>query len=474
MTQWPSPVDCPGLSDHQRSELTRAFAGPLGILAGRPGTGKTFVLAAVIRALGGRRIAVAAPTGKAAVRVTESLQAIGIDLQATTMHRLLGVEPVGGGWEFTHNEENHLPFDFLFVDEFSMCDVPLAASLLAARPASCHVLLVGDPGQLSPVGHGAPLRDLMAAGVPSGTLTEIRRNSGRIVEACKDIAEKHTFTPSLILDLAAGENLVWIERARPEQQIVELRNFLERLRCGDKYDPVWDCQVIVPVNEKSPLARKVLNRNLQGFLNPDGEQAKGNPFRVGDKIICISNGFARTDKDWRATIGRTVAQDAIYTYYATATGQVGITRDGKTRVANGELGQVRSVSPKWFTVFLQCPDRLLIIPRGAGNEETGDTGCNWELAYGITVHKSQGSEWPIVVVMVDSYPGAVRLVDRHWIYTALSRGKEFMVGIGQLSLARQACQKSHMRLRKTFLVESIEELRTESLCRAWDNELERV
>ena len=453
--QWPAPTDCPSLSDHQRSELTRAFTGTLGILAGRPGTGKTFTLAAIIRALEGRRIAVAAPTGKAAVRVTESLQAIGIDLQATTIHRLLGVAPVNGGWEFTHDEENHLPYDFLFVDEFSMCDTPLAASLLAARPPGCHVLLVGDPGQLSPVGHGAPLRDLMAAGVPHGELTEIRRNSGRIVSACKDIAEHHTFTPSPALDLEAGENLVWIERARPEQQVVELRSFLERLRQGDKYDPVWDCQIVVPLNVTSLLARKVLNKQLQGFLNPNGKRAEPNPFRVGDKIICLQNGYLPQYDKRPARAKRSGELSKVF-------------------VANGELGQVIDSQPRLTVAKLSAPDRLVTIPRGAGDEETGDTGCNWDLGYAITVHKSQGSEWPIVVVMIDGSRGAQYLVDRHWIYTALSRGKEFVIGIGQLSLARQACQKSHMKLRKTFLVESIKELRTESLRRAWNNELERV
>lgn len=453
---WPDPSSLPDLSSHQRDQFALATHGFLGILAGRPGTGKTFTVAAAIRSLAGRRVAVAAPTGKAAVRATESLARAGCDVKATTIHRLLRVASCeGGGWTFEHHEQCPLPFDFVFIDEASMIDTPLMASLLAARPAGCRVLLVGDPGQLSPVGHGAPLRDMIAAGLPCGHLTEIRRNSGRIVECCKEIAEKSEFCSSRKMDLEAGENLVHVERPTGDSQIIELRTFLDRIRAGGKYDPIEDVQVLVAVNAKSPLARKTINRDLQVLLNPNGERAGANPFRAGDKIVCLSNGWVPAGDD---------DQDEA-------------NEDGKIYVANGEQARVERVAENYTVAKLKAPDRLVLIPRGengggdsqdSDDEAKTDTGCNWDLAYGISVHKSQGSEWPIVIYLVDSYAGAVRLVDRHHIYTGISRAKTLCVTIGRLSILRDAVRKSHMWKRKTFLKETIEDLRLLSVEQAFE------
>jgi exodeoxyribonuclease V alpha subunit len=292
MTRWPDAATVQGIDGQQPTELAKATAGVLGVLAGRPGTGKTYTLAALIRALGARRIAVCAPTGKAAVRPTESLACDGLTMQATTIHRLLGVESADGGWQFKHNHDCRLPMDFIIVDESSMIDVPLMASLLDARPAGCHVLFVGDPDQLSPVGHGAPLRDMMAAGVPYGLLTEIRRNSGQIVRTCKAIAERKRFPVSDQLAPKAGDNLVVVDAGTPERQIAILKTTLERIQAAGRWDVFDDVQILVAVNEKSPLGRKPLNKILQGVLNPNGEKAEGSPFRVGDKVVCGKNHFA--------------------------------------------------------------------------------------------------------------------------------------------------------------------------------------
>lgn len=159
------------LTPHQRTALASILHSPFAILAGTPGTGKTFAAAAVLRAIvaahGHAGVAVCAPTGKAAVRITEAMHGYGVRIEATTIHRLLEIGRNGHdgkGWGFMRNESNPLGKRFVVVDEVSMLDVDLAADLLGACGDGVHVLWVGDPGQLPPVGHGAPLRDLIAAG----------------------------------------------------------------------------------------------------------------------------------------------------------------------------------------------------------------------------------------------------------------------------------------------------------------------
>jgi exodeoxyribonuclease V alpha subunit len=184
------------LSDHQQERLGNALTGPVAIVTGSPGTGKTFTAAVVIKAIADaghiRDVAVCAPTGKAAVRIGETMRAHGLTLNATTIHKLLNVRAGGnGGWKFAYDEDTPLPYRFVVVDEVSMLDTSLAASLLRACAPGTHLLLIGDVNQLSPVGHGAPLRDLLDAGTPAARLTEIRRNSGLIVETCARIKDGH-------------------------------------------------------------------------------------------------------------------------------------------------------------------------------------------------------------------------------------------------------------------------------------------
>jgi exodeoxyribonuclease V alpha subunit len=329
------------------------------------------------------------------------------------------------------------------------------ASLLDARPAGCAVLFVGDPDQLSPVGHGAPLRDMMAAGVPYGLLTEIRRNSGQIVRTCKAIAEKKRFPVSKGLDPKAGENLVVLDAGTPERQIAILTATLGRIATAGRFNVFDDVQILVAVNEKSPLGRKSLNKHLQGILNPNGERSEPNPFRVGDKIINQTNGFLPAEGE----------------------DQPGADDEGRLYVANGELARVVAVAPLFTVAKLANPDRLVRIPRGNGSqggqegEEKNDTGCSWELGYAISTHKSQGSEWPIILLMLDSYPGAVRLVDRHWVYTAISRAREMCICIGKASIAEKAVLRSAMWKRKTFLRELIGSLTDANLATSWESDL---
>jgi exodeoxyribonuclease V alpha subunit len=448
------------LSEHQIEELSKALGGVIGLLTGSPGTGKTFTAAAVIREIakqqGDCAIAVCAPTGKAAVRLTEAMHANGIDIPAVTIHRLLQVESSSDGWSFYHGAANPLPFRFVIIDESSMIDTSLMASLLDARAAGTHYLFLGDPNQLAPVGHGAPLRDFIAAGVPCGELREIRRNSGRIVRACADIRDLRRFNPSPQFDPESGENLLHVESNAASVSIQMLQQFIQTIQGGGKYDPVWGVQVLCAVNKKSPLGRRDLNKFLQGLLNPAGKQASGNSFRQGDKIINLKNGwFPSLDPEHKE------AND-----------------DGKVFVANGEIGEAVQVEPSRTICRLQSPERVLIIPHGAKgkasdsdendddkvgkenseNDEDTGTGSTWDLAYAISTHKSQGSEFPVVVVMIDDHAGAQRLCTRNWLYTAISRAKTLCITIGQKRLADAMCGKDGLR-RRTFLVERLGELR---------------
>jgi exodeoxyribonuclease V alpha subunit len=428
-TNWPVDLsEAEKLSDHQRERLAQALTGVISILGGSPGTGKTFTAAELIgllvKAVGVEQIAVAAPTGKAAVRLTEALDSYGLSLRARTIHSLLGVRSANktGGWGFEHDEQNTLPYKFLIIDESSMVDCDLAASLLAARAKGCHILFIGDVNQLPPVGHGAPLRDMIAAELPYGELREIRRNSGAIVEACAAIRDGQTFRTCQAIDIDAGENLRLIQVGKPEEQIEKMLAAIKVAR-GSGFDPVWDVQVLVPVNAKSPLARKKLNDVLQRELNSRPGVA-GSPFKVGDKIVNTKNGWFQPFDP--AALDEQLDNEA---------GELQVNDRGEVYVANGELAEVVQVMEKLTVAKLSNPTRLVKIPRGkSGGDGNGDdaggeggdssggesgqddkaptTGCSWDLGYALSVHKSQGSEWAVVIVMIDEYAGAKMVCSR--------------------------------------------------------------
>jgi exodeoxyribonuclease V alpha subunit len=444
---WPSIAEL-DVSDHQRLTLAGALARPLAVFTGGPGTGKTYSAARLIEEIitkyGMQHLAVAAPTGKAAVRITEVMRSHKIALRARTIHSLLGVESNTrtGGWAFTHNENCPLPYKFIVVDEASMIDTDLCASLFRACASSTHVLLVGDVGQLPPVGHGAPLRDLIGAGVPTGELTEIRRNSGKIVESCHEIRGGKRFRVCSRLNPAAGENLGLVSATDAKKAVERIVQTLKHLALHGLAEPVWECQVVCAVNRKSALSRKDINKRLQLELNPDGEQAKGNPFRVMDKIVCLKNGFYP------------VVEDAPREYNEEAN------EDGKVFVANGEQAEVVEVQPRITMARLTAPKRWIKIPRGNSNENEQDeddagTGCKWDLAYAISCHKSQGSEWPVVLVALDEYPGARMVCSREWLYTAISRAKKVCYLVGKLETGHSMVLRQAIRKRKTFLAEAI-------------------
>jgi ATP-dependent exoDNAse (exonuclease V) alpha subunit len=261
-------------------------------------------------------------------------------------------------------------------------------------------------------------------------------------------------------------------------QKYEQMNFAGKPLCIDEkdapvlIDPIWDIQIIVAVNNTSELARKTLNLKLQDLLNPDARRVANNPFRVGDKAINTKN------SEYKA-VGKIESWLEIDNLPSEPT---------RHYVANGEQAEVLDVDAAKIVSRLSQPDRTIMIPRSAKSvddehpgkdsesEEATGSGCAWELGYAISGHKSQGSEWPIVIVMVDDYNGAKMVQSKQWIYTAVSRAKRLCIMIGQQKTINACCQRDALFQRKTFLKERILELRSRLVItkEIWDLLLEGV
>ena len=449
---WANPEDLNlrddqfSLSGHQMQQINLAFQSRLGILLGRPGTGKTTLIVRVIRHLlakhGEGSVGVVAPTGKAAARLSQALHDCGaIPVKATTIHSFLRATPSASGWDFYFSRNNKAWHRFIICDEISMAGTGLSASLLDAMNPFAHLLLSGDAGQLPPVDHGSFLRDLSRLAklprqktdliIGRGELTEIQRNSGDIVTACSDILDHGTFQTSDVVDIPAGKNLWLSQASNSGEAVVKLDKVLEAIGSGGS------TQVITAKNDNSPLSRMTLNLRLQESLNRDGERTDLNPFRTGDKVICSRNSWL--------------------SYEFSDSGSITAIRkkEKKVYVANGEQGIVRSIEPFRTVVCLSDPQRVVIVPRGDSESSACWTGCDFDLGYVISVHKSQGSEFKNVIVMLDETFGAKMVCSREWLYTAISRAKEFCVLIGRKSVADEFIARTKLDERKTFLVENV-------------------
>jgi exodeoxyribonuclease V alpha subunit len=458
---WPTlEADEFGVTEHQANMVAEFRSSALAILAGTPGTGKTFTAAALIKKLlksiPPGLINVCAPTGKAAVRITAAMQRYNIPLVATTIHRLLGVGgSTGGKWTFRHNEMNPLESRVVIVDESSMIDTDLAAALFAAIPPGGNVLLIGDPYQLPPVGHGAPLRDLIYAGVPHGLLSEIKRNSGLIVSTCKAIKDGASFRPAPKFDRESGNNLIIAPCTGDEAQRDMIVSLIKSIPPKTNHDPVWDVQVLVATNDRSAVSRKQLNKVLQDLLNPPAiDDTTGGPvgdvnpkYRVNDKIICLSNTEMQLVELAYPTADRSATASWVRTNSA----------DGSTYLANGDMGLVEAVDANGVIATFTMPDRTVKIrmkKRRDANDERDDDANDFDLAYAITVHKSQGSEFPIAIVVLDA--AAKMLTSREWLYTAISRASELCILVGSMGTALKMAIRPSLDKRKTFLRELID------------------
>jgi exodeoxyribonuclease V alpha subunit len=421
---WPICADAmDDLSEHQKDGVFNATKSRLGFLVGTPGTGKTYCVAQIIKAchlmnLG--PIAIAALTGKAAVRCSEMMQANGVKSFATSIHSLLKGKRDGDGWKFMYNRKYTLPYRVVVVDEFSMVDTEIAAALFdACDPGFTRIICVGDPNQLSPVGHGAPLRDLLSLKSYVGNLDQIWRNAGMIVHACRAVRDAQSIPSAEKLN--DTDNLSILHSYTSSSSVAKMRALIAKIRKDGIRNPFDDVQVLVPLNSQGPLARELLAKMIQEELNPQRDGKSIGIYRRGDKIICLTND-----------------------YYPTADPEV------EDYIANGEMGTVTSVMngeiKADFPQF-NAPVRSIIF------REKGEQGRSFALGYAITVHKSQGSQWPVVIIIAD--PNGARVATREWWYTGISRASQRCIIIGDKNVVEAQARKVSLEQRKTFLAEKV-------------------
>lgn len=425
MIDWPDVDSITGISDHQREQIASVMRGNIGLFSGGPGTGKTHTIGRLLKAIhqGSKHlypVRVLAPTGKAAQRMTESLNDAELSTHATTIH--VGLVPSRGGhdgkgWGFFHCESNPIAADLIIIDESSMLDISLMASLLSAIKKGCKLLLVGDPFQLAPVGRGCPFFDMIRAGMPHGHLTETHRFAGRIATVCSQINAGERWSPSKTIDLNSDypENMKHVESSDAMKSIEDL---LVRLKSRG-FDPMRDIQVICATND----TREKFNKRLQQLLNPMGERVQGCDCKVGDKVICLRNQYVSNDFDPENESRP----------------------DGQSYIANGEIGTVTRVHKAYIAVeFLNSCVRF---SKAAWNDIS--------LAYCITGWKAQGSQWPVVITCTEDNRGADLICDRSFWYTSISRAKTLSITVGKRCVIDRQCSRVSVQNRKTFLREKI-------------------
>jgi exodeoxyribonuclease V alpha subunit len=370
------------LAVSQIAAIRLALLSKVLVITGGPGVGKTTIVNAILPILAakGVQLLLCAPTGRAAKRMTEAT-----GFEAKTIHRLLEVDPKGGG--FKRSAEHPLECDLLVIDETSMVDVLLMQALLRAVPDQSALLIVGDIDQLPSVGPGQVLADVIASGaVPVVRLTEIFRQAAQ----SRIITSAHRINQGSIPDLARPEgdsDFYFVQADDPDiavPRIVELVKTRIPQRFG--LDPIRDIQILCPMN-RGGIGARSLNIELQAALNPAGERKVerfGWTFAPGDKVMQIENDY---DKE----------------------------------VYNGDIGYIDDVDPDAGELTAWFDSR--VVTYGFGELDT------LVPAYAVTIHKSQGSEYPAVIipVMTQHYT----MLQRNLLYTGVTRGKRLVVLVGQ-------------------------------------------
>lgn len=387
------------LAPEQREAVSRATESPVLVITGGPGVGKTTIVRAILAVLAraGLEVKLAAPTGRAAKRLSESTGG-----EATTLHRLLEFDPKRGTFKRSH--EAPLACDALVVDEASMIDLPIADAMTQALAGGTRLLLVGDVDQLPSVGPGAVLRDVIASGVVACVrLTQIFRQAERSLIVQN--AHRINVGEAPIASTDKDADFFMLERRTPEAAqatIVEL--LTKRIPGHFGLDPVQDVQVLTPMH-KGASGSIALNEALQAALNPSGPSLTrgGRLFRSGDKVMQLRNDY---DRD----------------------------------VYNGDVGVVASVDAEEEQLIVRYDDREVTYEGSDLDELT--------LAYAVSIHKSQGSEYPAVVLPF--LTAHFVMLSRNLLYTAVTRGKRLVVLVEDpkaLSLALAEDRRGERRTR---------------------------
>jgi len=393
------------LSPSQRRALETLLSAKVAVLTGGPGVGKTTLVNGLLRILRAKKVRtlLAAPTGRAAKRLAEST-----GFEAKTVHRLLAFDP--STHRFQHDETHPLETDLLVIDEALMLDVVLTHQLLKALPDQAAVLFVGDVDQLPSVGPGAVLEDLIESGiVPTAPLTEVHRQAQR----SRIVTNAHRINRGQLPETGRDpkSDFFLVPAADAEDLQAKLLHLVtERIPKRFGFDPVEDIQVLTPMN-RGGLGVRALNLELQRRLNPDSQPRVtkfGTTFAPGDKVIQQINNYDKA-------------------------------------VFNGDIGSVLSVDLEENGVTVDFDGRA--VPYDATELD------ELSLAYAVSIHKSQGSEYPVVVV-----PLALQhylLLERNLLYTAVTRGKKLVVVIAEDKALKMAVRNRKSKKRITRLAERL-------------------
>ena len=394
------------LAPGQRQAVAKALASKILIVTGGPGVGKTTIIRAILAILRAKGVTplLAAPTGRAAKRLAETT-----GLGAKTIHRLLEFDPKGGG--FLRSKDLPLECDLLVLDEVSMVDVPLLASVLKGLPDTAALLIVGDVDQLPSVGPGQVLADLIGCGrLPVARLTEIFRQA----RESRIIVNAHRVNRGTMPELeppGGDSDFYFIKAADPEDAAAKVVKVVaERIPARFGLDPIRDVQVLCPMN-RGAVGARTLNLALQTALNPSRTDAPsverfGFTYRLGDKVMQIENNYDR-------------------------------------ETFNGDIGFIAKIDHEEGELAIDIDGRAVVYPFGELDELV--------LAYATTIHKSQGSEYPAVVIPVLTQHYA--MLKRNLLYTGLTRGKRLVVLVGQRKAVAIAVRGAHERRRWSKLEE---------------------
>ncbi len=407
-------------AEQQRKAIALALSQGFMILTGGPGTGKTTTLKAIISLYEqrGLKVMIAAPTGKAAKRISDLT-----GYEAKTIHRMLEVAFDGGGkLKFKHNENNPVSCDVMIVDEMSMVDTLLFEALLRALKLSCRLIMVGDSDQLPSVGAGNVLKDMIDCGLlPVVKLTEIFRQAQ---QSCI-ITNAHKIVNGEQPDLSRSDNdFFFMQRLDYESAsdtVIDLA--VNRLPAAYGFSPAEDIQVLCP-SRKGALGVVEMNKLLQTEINPpkkDNPDIKGilYNFRTDDKVMQVKNNY---DIEWTKGIEK------------------------GTGIFNGDIGIIIKTVKAESKVFIDFDGRVA--------EYTYEMLDQLELAYAISVHKSQGSEFNAVIIPL--LGGFEKLYYRNLLYTAVTRAKKLLIIVGSRRAVEQMVNNDRRTLRYSCLKHMLE------------------